>query len=359
LRELKAGRPAAKLPAIATLPKLSGKPLMPLQMGSLPAAKPRRVTESLEEIRTRLAERSQNFQSLLIEYDTASESLFDPVLLASWGINQERDNKEKNKFAFSGEKRMWETTHAAVTPRAVPPELVEAAPDAPPEVIERIQIDKKLAEANRIATGSHFPFLSFSFGPDNKRSIFDGKSAYIKSNMLPGKPEMRVDPSLFISDPIYLMGLGLRPTDPFRQESVRKAQEGMQLPNNFACYKNVKIRPQTELVDGAACVVIEADVSASQSNKAKNRKDILWLDPALGYSPRKWESWDDSVLITRRSNSNFEEFAPACWLPRKATLEYGPPNWVSSEYWDRPAYRQVMTLQKAVVNKQIDEEFKP
>ena len=47
------------------------------------------------------------------------------------------------------------------------------------------------------------------------------------------------------------------------------------------------------------------------------------------------------------------------WLPNEAAVETGPPGWVPKEHHDRPVYRVVIRLRRAVVNQPKAEWFRP
>ncbi len=349
LPDLKAGKPLGGLAA----PPLAAKAAPPPPP---PEGKP--VSVDIDEIKRRLKERGDHFRHLYVDYETVLEPVVEPAVLASWGINPPRQTRERQQFAFSGEKRMSEVTRPGVSVYWVPPTEVTPAKEAPPEVARRIEQARRQTAANAQASGVASWFLGIGKDPIRQRSVFDGADAYLR--MAGGMPAVKLDAALFVSDPVYLIGLGLRPPDPKPRTDVRRAQERMWFPGNFAGYDEARVRPRTEAVDGAACVAVEASsVSPRAGGPLRRQTETLWLDPALGYAPRRWEVRDDGVLATRRTNARFEEFEPGCWLPWEAAVETGPPAWVAKEYHDRPAYRQVIRLKRAVVNRPKTEWFQP
>jgi serine protease Do len=344
LPNLKAGKPLATLPPLPTV----------LRAGPAVAAVGKPVGVGLDEVKERLGERGDAFRSAFVEYETSTRSIIDPRLAASWGIGVLRDSTELHQFAFDGANRLSATTRPGVSAYAVPPTEVVPAPGAPPDVVRQIEASSRFAAANEQATGIAPWFLGVSKEPIRSRSLFDGKDAYIQ---LPGMPRMgKADAALFVSNPEYLTGLGLRPVDPKPLEAVQKAQAGLWFPGNFAGYTEARLRPRMETVDGADCVVIEA-VSAGDGRQKTT--ETLWLDPAMSYAPRRWEMRADGVLVTRRTNARFEEFAPGCWLPWESEVETGPPGWVPKEDHDRPIYRMTIRLKRAVVNQPKAEWFQP
>jgi hypothetical protein len=129
-------------------------------------------------------------------------------------------------------------------------------------------------------------------------------------------------------------------------------------PGNFARYAEVHCRAKTESVDGFQCVVIDAVRPPFAALPNSRFTETLWLVPKLRYAPRKVEVRDRGVLVVRRLNSDFEEFAPGCWLPSEAT-DIGPPVWVEARYHDKAAFRYRITLRRAHVNQHADEWFSP
>ena len=87
-------------------------------------------------------------------------------------------------------------------------------------------------------------------------------------------------------------------------------EQAWRLPGNFARLPHCRVRPNEEQVDGAGCVVLEVPLEEGT--------ETIWLDPGLGYSPRKWEVRVGNRLVWRRTNKDFREFAPGCWLPLEA-----------------------------------------
>lgn len=65
----------------------------------------------------------------------------------------------------------------------------------------------------------------------------------------------------------------------------------------------------SESIDGFSCVVIQNE-----------EKDKIWLDPKLGYACRRREMKDDLGRPVREwQHSDFKEFVPGLWLPKKQT----------------------------------------
>jgi hypothetical protein len=112
-------------------------------------------------------------------------------------------------------------------------------------------------------------------------------------------------------------------------------------------------------LDGASCIVVEAERYGQSEGKRQLISDRFWFDAKLGFAPRKWERRVDGTLADLWANAEFEEFAPGCWLPWKSTWTRGTPAWVSPELRNRPALSYNMQLRKAQVNCVSDDLFKP
>jgi S1-C subfamily serine protease len=351
LPALKAGKPLAALSGIPAAARRD----RPQPKAEAPPGKP--ATRDVEEIKRRLKERGARFRSLLVDYETREEALLDPLLVMSWGLPLQRDHRERHRFAFSGQRRLFEQTKSAMMASAVPAHLVAPAPEAPPDVARRIREARRLEESNRVANGVAQLYLVNRRDAQTSRAVFDGKDSW--QQPFAGAAARRVNRSIFFAKPVYLEGLGLRPVNPNAPAEGRKMQERLWFPGNFAAYEKCAVRPQAEGVDGAACVVVDAEYSATEGQKTVRLKEVLWLDPALGYAPRRWETHADGVLRLRRTNADFEEFAPGCWLPWQASVEHGAPAWVPAAYRNRPTDRVAIRLRRAVVNEVKEEWFRP
>jgi len=75
------------------------------------------------------------------------------------------------------------------------------------------------------------------------------------------------------------------------------------------------------------------------------------------YSPRKWEVRAGNLLVWRRTNKDFREFAPGCWLPLEAVASFGPPAWTSLVQPGQSVYTQRMVLRYGRVNDVPDSIF--
>jgi hypothetical protein len=190
----------------------------------------------------------------------------------------------------------------------------------------------------------------------DSRYVFDGSNCFHWDFR---KKYVKVPLSSFNADAMYLEGLGLRPIDPQPDQQQQKVQEQFWFPKNFAAFEKCRPLPTEEFVDGAACVVIEAEHESDVDGKRVKHYDRIWFDPNFGYVPRKWERRVDGMLKDVRTNTDFEEFAPDCWLPWKSTWTRATPAWVAPEMRNQPAYTYNMRLRKVQINDLSDGQFKP
>lgn len=86
--------------------------------------------------------------------------------------------------------------------------------------------------------------------------------------------------------------------------------------------KEVRLRPQLETIDGHQCVVVEIP-----------EKDILWLDPQIGFLCRRRQVYQKpGVLFAEYRNMEFKQWLPGLWLPLKQVvvrynLDSDPPEY--------------------------------
>jgi hypothetical protein len=349
LPELKSGRLAGQWTAY--------RQALTAQLKSPPAAEPKPgkpVTLTVEELKQKLQERRERFKSLLVDYETVVEAHVEPLQMVNWYTMTERDSQLRARVAFQGAKRLTHVLRREMRVKNVPLDQIVVDPSAPPEftrVVEQMREQgsffKEKGRLDHLYT--RHPFEKES------RSVFDGSQCFLSANsgMRP------VFPSDFYRVADFLENLGLCPLDPQPGPQRTKYQVEFWFPDNFAAYEECHVLPTEATVDRAACIVVEAKRQTGPDGKHATITDKIWFDPKLGYAPRKWEQRMDGRLLNLRSNRDFEEFAPGCWLPWEATWTVGTPAWVSPEMRDRPGYSHNMRLLKARVNNVSDDLFKP
>lgn len=338
LKDLKQGRPLGALPP------------QPATVRKSPAPKPASAT--LEEVITKLKERTDRYRSLLVEYDMTTEADVDPQLLLAWQLFDFRDYHERHRIAFLGPKCLTEITVPRVSAYVAPAYAVTPDPAAPKDVSQRLAKAQSEAAQARDRGLIHWQLLSYRQSSGIRRFVFDSKT--VDSESVYGDQD-RVEGFLGPTD--YLANIGLRPINPeaSADPSLRTRngtlaeQQAWRLPGNFARLPHCRVRPNEEQVDGAGCVVLEVPLEEGT--------ETIWLDPGLGYSPRKWEVRAGNRLVWRRTSKDFREFAPGCWLPLEAAASFGPPAWTSFVPPDHSVYTQRMSLRYARVNDVPDSIF--
>lgn len=244
-----------------------------------------------------------------------------------------------------------------VLPWYVPEDEVTPDPNAPSEVARAVEEQRRLGAARKERGLSSYLFVRTH--PEELRSLFDGSKCFVWREDL-RRMAPAPDPTWYYAPVMYLAGLGLRPLDSQPgSAAMRKSQEQFWFPDNFALYEKCCVLPSEEVVDGAPCVVLEAERHDTWDGKQHTVADRIWFDPRLGFAPRQWEQRVGGVFADLRKNAQFDEFAPGCWLPWESTWARGTPAWAAPEWRDRPAYTYHMRLRKARVNDVPDDVFKP
>jgi hypothetical protein len=274
-----------------------------------------------------------------------TEADVDPQLLLAWQLFDFRDYHERHRIAFLGPKRLTEITVPRVSAYVAPAYAVSPDPAAPKDVSERLAKAQSEAAQARDRGLIHWHLLSYRQSSGMRRFVFESKT--VESQSVNGD-EDRFDGFLGPTD--YLANIGLRPINPESsfdptlrtRNGTLAEQQAWQLPGNFARLPHCRVRPNEEQVDGAGCVVLEVPLEEGT--------ETIWLDPGLGYSPRKWEVRAGNRLVWLRTSKDFREFAAGCWLPLEATASFGPPAWTSLVPPDQSVYTQRMSLRYARVN---------
>jgi len=119
------------------------------------------------------------------------------------------------------------------------------------------------------------------------------------------------------------------------------------LPDAFTS-PGFEVRPGTEPVDGAPCVVV-----------TRPGAETIWLDPAVNYGVRKHELFDpqSKALRVRRVNRDFAEVAPGVWLPRLCYREEGAQKPAPESERGKPMVRYTFKVVELEVNDVPDALF--
>ena len=324
LKDLRQGHPLAAVPP--------GKIHLP------PAPNP--VTASAQDILQKLEERTNRVASLLVEYDLTTEADVDPRLLVAWQLGVGRDFREHHRVAFRGNKRLTDITSSKVFAFPAPALETSTDPAVPANVARRLEVARHIdTECRKSGRIDHL--LQYGRSGIHTRHMFNSHYMFMAGWDQP------VDAAYFVGPRDYLANIGLRPINPKPDDIV--SEQAWRLPGNFARLPKCRVRPTEELVDGVGCVVLDVPIEPET--------ETIWLDPTLGYSPRKWEVRMGDRLVWRRTNHNFREFGPNCWLPLEAAEAHGPPSWVAVDTQGQLAYTRRMVLRYARVNDVPDSIF--
>ncbi|MGL5094843.1 MAG: trypsin-like peptidase domain-containing protein, partial [Planctomycetia bacterium] len=313
------------------------------------------VTLSLDGLKEKLAERAGRFTGLMVEYEATTEADVPPTLLTAWSMVVVRDYRERRVVAFDGAKRLSRVVVPGDQPPWLPDEEIPPDPNAPPEVVRSV-VERAKAGAERKARGDSSRLLAIA-GPSESRTLFDGERCFRWLEQ--GRRFAACPAEEFAAPADYLANQGLHPIDPKPTPAALAAQQSFRLPDALAHYTDAHLLPKTELVDGAPCVVLQAELRGVGGGMPTDLVETIWLDPKLGYAPRRWERKAAGRLLIRRENTAFDEVAPGCWLPWESTYSIGPPSWVAAKYHSSPAYTVRMRLRKARVGDLPAEWFKP
>jgi hypothetical protein len=323
------------------------------QMPSRPT-RPAGVT--LDELKEKLRERNERFKSLLVEYDVVSEPDVDPQLLMAWNMQMVRDLNEQHRIGFSDTKRLSEVTSPAVQVWNAPKDRVMPDSLAPAPVSQIVERQRRGATTDR-QEGKTDHLFWLKPTEEHERYLFDGSRGFQWDSL---RQQFTAVPAsrIHLAD-MYLSGLGLRPMDPEPTAERRVIQQQYSFPANFELYDQTLVLPDQEFVDAAPCISIKATRRADRDGRRVEQLNQLWLDPELDFAPRRWEQRINGTLTQARTNSDFKEWAPGCWLPLHSAWIFYTPEWVAPELQGKPAYRFNLRLRMAQVNNVSDEHFRP
>lgn len=314
------------------------------------------VSLTLDELKKKLQDRRERIQSLVVDYDVVMEAHLHPELLMSWNLQLVRDYHEAHRMGFSGEKRLSQVISPGLLIWNAPRDRVEPDSHAPPSVIETVERQRQDAVRSK-EEGRSDHLHSRLREKQKNRYVFDGNKCFrwdsLRKQMVP-TPTNR-----FHFGDLYLRGLGLRPLDPEPNSKHLRDQRLVSFSENFACYDECRVQPEHRMVGDAACIATEAKYHTIQDGVDVERVDEIWLDPEVGFTPRRWERRVNGVISELRTNSQFEEFAPECWLPWESTWTFYTPQWVAPDLRNQPAYSFSVRLRKSRVNDISNDVFKP
>ncbi len=310
------------------------------------------VSLTVGELATKMRERLSRFPTLMIQYDVTNEPRIDSQTLMSWNLLLTRDDTEIHKVAFDDKRRFAEVVKAGLAPYAVPPNTVGADPNSPPAIASIVERRKMDALARR--DERDFTYLFARKGPQQSlRYLFDGEHCWVSYDA--ERSWSKTLPSLFESPSTYLAGAAL---GPLHSTGIARRTTYDLLCEEIDDNRKYAIRPYMEAVDNHRCIVLECETTLDRDGNAVSSLDVLWIDPALGYTPRRREHRLNNVLVTSWLNSSFQEFGKENWLPMKSLKTEYAPSWVAAEYQGQPAFDQRIVVTSVEVSNFSDELFR-
>jgi hypothetical protein len=271
------------------------------------------ATPTLQEITEVMRARWQRVQSLAVDYSVKSELFVDAKALKKHTGALYVRPPEQYSFAFKGKKRYlyvkWPQIVQLIEPES--PEKAtlrfggrtEVAYDG--EVIRQKQADMTVGGILKLTT------------EDREEGMF--------------------------TDP-YMGWIGMSMIGVDEKDSKHQRER---LPDAFTTGP-YRVLPAREAVDGCDCVVVFCP-----------SREKIWLDPKIGYAPRKWEVIDaqSNLLKERRQYASYEEVVTGVWLPKECWCDWCGPASAPDPYRGQPMYRSVVTVTNLSVNRVPDERF--
>ncbi len=313
------------------------------------------VTMTVDELKKKLKERGEQYKSLSVDYDLVVEANVEPKLLMTWGLFTIRDYQERVFTAFAGSRRAGRVTVEGNRQHFAPEDEIAPDPLAPPEVAKLIEKRRQVV-AVRKERGDSRRLLAIEVSSTNEY-IFDGEKCYNRSSER-GPLFSICSSESYNHNCMYLANVGLRPADPKPSRELQKSQQQVHFPENFELYEKCQIRPTEESVDGAPCIVMEAERRQNETDNRGLQIDKIWFDPNVGFAPRKWEQWKDGILTVRITNSDFEKYEAGCWLPWESAVGIATPAWSQPEFRNKIAFSYRIKVRKVRVNDVPDAVFK-
>ena len=302
---------------------------------------------SLEDLKLRLSRRNRRYRSLVVEYSSVTRGIASPASLASWDMNIVRDSEMIYREGFSGETLFYRTTLPDIQVWSFPRDKARPAETAPVDVAKRI---RQSAQGASILSSDLNVSHMFTLTNSREKThlfIHDGGSF----THFVGDLKWPTTSARFQMPVMYLANIGLRPQDPELDEANGHILKQYLFPANFEQFANCEVLPMKELIQGKACVGVEASWMRGDTKVV----DKIWFDPSIDYSPRKWTQHLNGRLQMVRTNSDFEELETNCWLPWRATWAIYPPEWAGA--WHSPAYELQLNLKQARVNQKTKDEI--
>jgi hypothetical protein len=294
---------------------------------------------SLQEITDGMTQHFRKIKSLHVTYTTESEALQGEAASKRY-LHVLYLVRQKNSFAFKGDKRYFEIDEPDFVDRIAP--AVEPDFDVVPggkekkAFLDKHQDRQKEIEETRPGKLAIFGKTIVAFdGEKLRRKLPDRLSADIF-----GVVNLKNDSKF---NQTYLKSVGMSLPDPFDPAHHRRQ---FRLPDAFE-QGGYAVHDTFEEVDGFPCVVV-----------SRPGYEKIWIDPQINYSVRKRLYYNDSGLVQSiRYNHDFAEIVRGIWLPQLCWWDLCAPAKAPERYRGKPLHRYVYTVTELSINNVPDSLF--
>jgi hypothetical protein len=111
---------------------------------------------------------------------------------------------------------------------------------------------------------------------------------------------------------------------------------------------------QTEKVDGFECVRIEIPSTVSTTEKY-----LVWLDPTIGYNPRKIEFLQKGIQPDVILFKDYKQVSDGVWFPRTQCIQYGSAQHSTAETITVENRVTSITVGRVIPKNEVLVEFPP
>lgn len=267
---------------------------------------------TVANIAAKLAQHFRNIDSLYVRYRVRAEPLVETDVLKKQ-LNMRYLVHNDHEFAFKGTKRYY---------RLVEPEVVQGLPDedGPTPQLRTTGGTEVAFDGNVMRRLTPVENIVDILGPDNVEN----------------------DSAWFNQD--YLFRIGMPLPDPLDLTNDRKESRLAEM----LVKKPYEIVAESEVVGDVQCIVIEYP-----------SHDKIWVDRKIEYGIRMREISDPEtgILVSRVSNTDFEQVADGIWLPRTSVRELCGPASSPEPYRGSPLVRYTLTVTQIRINDVPDSRF--
>ena len=239
------------------------------------AAASRGAPPDLAEVKAKLEVRRDKIQSIWVEYRVNTHAFVDPKLLIRWDLLHIHPYKVEQQVAYKGKMRYDHRIVADSLSFILPPEEVEPDPAAPAFVRQFMERRKRDGARMKAARGE-----AARFGPEDKTWLFDGSRLFLIDNST-GRGFVHGDERRVNFPRMYLAAAGLHPPDPLvAEKEAREREVAAWLPDALDTFAACRVLDRRESIDGALCMIVEAEQATQGLDRKFREVQRFWLDPA-------------------------------------------------------------------------------